>query len=151
MVRILIVCISYIVLGVNIAFAQSSNSPKKEIVWNEIFENGDMTIAYRSDIQTNKKGNHIIWVKVDYHTPSDQLYFAKLIGIKTPVATTRTKAEYSFNYEKVLVRQVMCYSKHEKLLYNSGDNTAAGWGFTNVDDPLSVVAVYLFNKANNDY
>lgn len=151
MLRIVMISLSCLVLGINVALAQSTSSSNKKKVWIGVFDNGDMTISYRSDIQTNKKGNHIVWVNVKYHTLSDQLYFAKLIRSKTPVATTKTKAEYSFDYGKVLVRQVMCYSKEGNLLYNSGDDTAAGWGYANTNDPLSVVAVFLLNKMNSDY
>lgn len=130
----------------NYALAQKNKASSFQ--WVEVLDNGDATIYYRTDIVTNKKGNKIVWVKVNYHTHSYQLYLANMINSNTPVTTTKTKAEYTFDYGKVMVRQIMCYSKSGKLLYNSGDDTSAGWGYANTNDPLSVVAVYLLNKLN---
>ena len=49
-----------------------------------------------------------------------------VIGSKIPVVTTRTKAEYDDIYSFVRVRQVICYSKAGKKLYDSGDDRSAG-------------------------
>ena len=68
MLRIVMISLSCLVLGINVALAQSTSSSNKKKVWIGVFNNGDMTISYRSDIQTNKKGNHIVWVNVKYHT-----------------------------------------------------------------------------------
>lgn len=133
----------------NVALAQKKKA--SSIQWIEVLDNGDATIYYRTDIVTNKNGNKIVWVKVSYHTYSDQLYFANLIKSDIPVTTTKTKAEYTFDYGKVMVRQIMCYSKSGKLLYNSGDDTSAGWGYANTNDPLSIVAVHLLNKMNAEH
>ena len=70
-----------------------------------------------------------------------------MIGSKTPVVTTRTKAEYDEIYSYVRVRQVICYSKAGKKLYDSGDDTSAGWGYVNASDPVGIVGEYLDKQA----
>lgn len=102
-----------------------------------------VTISYNSNIVNDKNGNHFVWVKVVYHTPEWQKYFSNMIGIKTPVVTTRTKAEYDDIYSLVRVRQVICYSKTGKKLYDSGDDRSAGWGYVNASDPVGIVGEYL--------
>ena len=106
-----------------------------------------VTISYDSNIVTNKKGNHFVWVKAVYHTSEWQNYFSHMIGSKTPVVTTRTKAEYDEIYSYVRVRQVICYSKAGKKLYDSGDDTSAGWGYVNASDPVGIVGEYLDKQA----
>ena len=146
--------IIFILLGLsvlaNAVSAQSGNASAKP-KWVVFFDNGDMTIAYLSNISTTEDGNKIVWVRVNYHTFSDQLHFAKIIRSSIPVAITKTKAEYSFDYGMVMVRQVMCYSKKGKLIFDSGDDTSAGWGYANSNDPLSIVAVHLLNKMNAEH
>ncbi|MBO5631948.1 MAG: hypothetical protein J5965_23030, partial [Aeriscardovia sp.] len=95
------------------------------------------------NITTNKDGNHFVWVKAVYHTPEWQNYFSRMIGRKTPVVTTRTKAEYDEIYSLVRVRQVICYSKAGKKLYDTGDDRSAGWGYVNASDPVGIVGEYL--------
>ena len=66
-----------------------------------------------------------------------------MIGSKIPVVTTRTKAEYDDIYSFVRVRQVICYSKAGKKLYDSGDDRSAGGGYVNASDPVGIVGEYL--------
>ena len=123
----------------SLAFGQS---PKQE-KWITVSDDEEVTISYNASITTSKSGNHFVWVKAVYHTPEWQRYFADMIGIRTPVVTTRTKAEYDEIYSYVRVRQVKCYSKAGKLLYDSGDDRSAGWGYVNASDPVGIVGEYL--------
>ena len=111
--------------------------------WRRVSEDETVTISHNPNITTNKDGNHFVWVKAVYHTPEWQKYFSNMIGIKTPVVTTRTKAEYDDIYSLVRVRQVICYSKAGKKLYDSGDDRSAGWGYVNASDPVGIVGEYL--------
>lgn len=100
-------------------------------------------ISYNSNIVKNKSGNHIVWVKAVYHALEWQEYLAKTIGSKILVNTTLTKAEYDDIYSYVRVRQVKCYSKSGKIIFDSGDGTSAGWGFVNASDPVGLVGEHL--------
>ncbi len=111
--------------------------------WIEISSDEDVTIFYNSNIVTGKNGNHFVWVKAVYHSPEWQNYFSRMIDSKTPVVTTRTKAEYDEIYSLVRVRQVICYSKAGKKLYDTGDDRSAGWGYVNASDPVGIVGEYL--------
>lgn len=115
----------------------------KTTEWIKVSEDEMVTISYNSNIVNDKNGNHFVWVKVVYHTPEWQKYFSNMIGIKTPVVTTRTKAEYDEIYSLVSVRQVICYSKAGKKLYDSGDDRSAGWGYVNASDPVGIVGEFL--------
>lgn len=145
MKRISLYLLVFLLMSMN-NYALAQKNKASSFQWVEVLNNGDATIYYRTDIVTNKKGNKIVWVKVDYHTYSYQLYFANMINSNIPVTTTQTKAEYTFDYGKVLVRQIMCYNKSGKILYDSGDDDSAGWGYADSNDPLSVVGNYLLNK-----
>ena len=123
------------------SFAQTKRASAGE--WIEISSDEDVTIFYNSNIVTGKNGNHFVWVKAVYHTPEWQNYFSRMIDSKTPVVTTRTKAEYDEIYSLVRVRQVICYSKAGKKLYDSGDDRSAGWGYVNASDPVGIVGEYL--------
>ena len=123
------------------SFAQTKRASAGE--WIEISSDEDVTIFYNSNIVTGKNGNHFVWVKAVYHTPEWQNYFSRMIGRKTPVVTTRTKAEYDEIYSLVRVRQVICYSKAGKKLYDTGDDRSAGWGYVNASDPVGIVGEYL--------
>lgn len=111
--------------------------------WIKVSEDEMVTISYNSNIVTDKTGNHFVWVKAVYHTPEWQKYFSRMIGTNIPVVTTRTKAEFDDNYSLVRVRQVICYSKAGKKLYDSGDGRSAGWGYVNASDPVGIVGEYL--------
>lgn len=124
------------------AFAQSPKTGQKA-TWVKVDEDEPATIYYRSDIVTNKQGNHIVWVRADFHTPEWQEYMATLIGSKQRIAMTHTKAEYDEIYSLVRVRQVLCYNKAGKLIYDTGDGTSAGWGYVNASDPVGIVGEYL--------
>ena len=100
-------------------------------------------ISYNSNIVKNKSGNHIVLVKAVYHALEWQEYLAKTIGSKILVNTTLTKAEYDDIYSYVRVRQVKCYSKSGKIIFDSGDGTSAGWGFVNASDPVGLVGEHL--------
>ncbi len=121
------------------SFAQTKRTSADE--WIEISSDEDVTISYNSNIVTEKNGNHFVWVKAFYHTPEWQNYFSRMIGSKTPVVTTRTKAEYEI-YNLVRVRQVICY-KASKKLYDSGDDRSAGWGYVNASDHVGIVDEFL--------
>lgn len=118
----------------------------KESSWIKISEDEGVSIYYDSKLETDKKGNHIVWVKVVYHTIDWQTYFANQIGSRTPVVMTKTKAMYDPIYSYVLVRQVICYSKAGKVLFNSGDDYSGGWGLVNASDPVGLVGEYLCEK-----
>ena len=123
------------------SFAQTKRASAGE--WIEISSDEDVTIFYNSNIVTGKNGNHFVWVKAVYHTPEWQNYFSRMIGSKVPVVTTKTKAEYDEIYSLVRVRQVICYSKAGKKLYDTGDDRSAGWGYVNASDPVGIVGEYL--------
>jgi hypothetical protein len=50
---------------------------------------------------------------------------------------------YDDRYSSVMVRQIRCFSKAGKLLYDSGDDSSAGWGYVNASDPVGIVGEYL--------
>lgn len=124
----------------NMAYCQVKTNATE---WITVSEDETVTISYNPNITTNKDGNHFVWVKAVYHTPEWQNYFSRMIGRKTPVVTTRTKAEYDEIYSLVRVRQVICYSKAGKKLYDTGDDRSAGWGYVNASDPAGIVGEYL--------
>lgn len=125
----------------NVAYGQIKNTKPEK--WIEVSEDEMVTISYNLNITTSKNGNHFVWVKAVYHTPEWQKYFSRMIGSKVPVVTTKTKAEYDEIYSLVRVRQVICYSKAGKQLYDSGDDRSAGWGYVNASDPVGIVGEYL--------
>lgn len=118
----------------------------KENSWIKISEDEGVSIYYDSKLETDKKGNHIVWVKAVYHTIDWQTYFANQIDSRTPVVMTKTKAMYDPIYSYVLVRQVICYNKAGKILFNSGDDYSGGWGLVNASDPVGLVGEYLCEK-----
>ena len=124
------------------SWSQVSKNSNKE-PWITVSDDEDVTISYNPNITTTNKGDHFVWVKAVYHTPEWQSYFADMIGSRIPVVTTRTKAEYDEIYSYVRVRQVKCYSKAGKLLYDSGDDRSAGWYPVNASDPVGIVGEYL--------
>ena len=124
-----------------LAFGQGKNTNSGE--WIKVSEDEIVTIYYNSNIVTRENGNHFVWVKAVYHELEWQNYFSRMIGSRTPVVTTRTKAEYDEIYSYVRVRQVICYSKEGKKLYDSGDDGSAGWGYVNASDPVGIVGEYL--------
>ena len=126
------------------ASAQTKKSNAGE--WIKVSEDEDVTISYNSNIITGQNGNHFVWVKAVYHTSEWQKYFSHMIGSNVPVMTTRTKAEYDEIYSLVRIRQVICYSKAGKKLYDSGDDSSAGWGFVNASDPVGIVGEFLSDK-----
>ena len=75
-----------------------------------------------------------MWVKAVYHTIDWQTYLANQISSKTPVAMTKTKAMYDPIYSYVLIRQVICYNKAGKILFDSGDDYSGGWSLVNASD-----------------
>lgn len=129
-----------LLLVCNVTYCQVKT---KTTEWIKVSEDEMVTISYNSNITTSKEGNHFVWVKAVYHTPEWQKYFSNMIGSNIPVVTTRTKAEYDEIYSLVRVRQVICYSKAGKKLYDSGDDRSAGWGYVNASDPVGIVGEYL--------
>ena len=125
------------------SFSFSQEQGRNNDGWVVISNDEMVTISYHTNITTGKDGCHFVWVKAVYHTPEWQQYFADMIGSKTPVATTRTKAEYDKIYSYVRVRQVKCFSKAGKQLYDSGDDRSAGWFPVNASDPVGIVGEYL--------
>ena len=123
-------------------FAQTVKTNKSG-QWIKVSDDGDVEIYYNSKIVNDKKGQHIVWVKAVYHTPEWQRYFARQIGSKSLVTMTKTKAMYDDIYSYVMVRQVQCYNKAGKLLYDTGDDRSAGWGLVNASDPVGIVGEYL--------
>lgn len=131
---------SFLLFGI-VVFAQTKKYSTEK--WIKVSEDEDVTISYNSNIVTSQNGNHFVWVKAVYHTPEWQNYFSRMIGSRTPVVITRTKAEYDEIYSLVRVRQVICYSKDGKKLFDSGDDRSAGWGYVNASDPVGIVGEYL--------
>lgn len=124
----------------NMAYCQVKTNATE---WITVSEDETVTISYNPNITTNKDGNHFVWVKAVYHTPEWQMYFARQIGSKSPVTMTKTKAMYDDIYSYVMVRQVQCFNKAGKLLYDTGDDKSAGWGVVNASDPVGIVGEYL--------
>lgn len=130
-------------------FSQANTKGKD--VWKTVSDDELITISYNTNIITSKDGHHFVWVKTVYHTQEWQDYFKNMIGSRTPVVTTRTKAEYDEICSYVRVRQVKCYSKAGKLLYDSGDDRSAGWYPVNASDPVGIVGEYLDDIYNSGY
>ena len=105
-----------------------------------------MTISFNTIIETDKRGNHLVWVKAVYRAVDWQWYFANLINSSVPVTLTKTKAMYDSVYHFAFVRQVICYSETGKILYNSGDNLSGGWSPVNASDPVGFVGEYLLDE-----
>lgn len=131
-------------------FSQTSKTNSQSALWKTIVDDGNVTISFNQNITTDKKGNHIVWVKAVYHTTDWQRYFAQQIGSRSLVISTKTKAMYNPEYKYVMVRQVLCYDKAGKQLYNSGDDTSAGWGVVNASDPVGIVGEYLWDLNENN-
>ena len=114
--------------------------------WITVSEDEAVTISYNPKIETDKRGNHIVWVKAVYRATDWQWYFANQIGSSQPVTSTKTKAMYDEDYHYVLPRQVICYNKAGKVLYNSGDDISGGWSPVNASDPVGIVGEFLGGK-----
>lgn len=136
----LLLSLFVLLLVCNVAYSQVKTPQAK---WIKVSDDEMVTISYNSNITTSKEGNHFVWVKAVYHTSEWQNYFSRMIGSRTPVVITRTKAEYDEIYSLVRVRQVICYSKDGKKLFDSGDDRSAGWGYVNASDPVGIVGEYL--------
>ncbi len=136
------------IIVVNSSFAQQKKAvPEK---WVKVSEDDAVAIYYNDNMKTDKSGNHVVWVKAVYYAEAWQQYFADMIGSRTLVHTTKTKAKYDKDYNYVMVRQVLCYSKAGKLLYNSGEDSSAGWGLVNASDPVGIVGEYLERISHNE-
>ncbi len=132
-----------LLLDCGIIFAQSSRTNNSE-QWVKVHDDDEaVTIYYNSNITTDKRGRHIVWVKAVYHSRRWQNYFAEQIGSGVPVVTTKTKATYDDLYNFVMVRQVQCFNKAGKKLYDSGDDPEGDWGPVNASDPVGIVGEYL--------
>lgn len=133
----------YLLLNCGICYAQSSKANSSG-QWIKVHDDDEVvTIYYDSNIITDKKGRHIVWVKADYHSRRWQQYFTDQIGSRETVVTTKTKAMYSDIYSIVMVRQVQCFNKVGKKLYDSGDDPEGDWGYVNASDPVGIVGEYL--------
>ena len=139
--RIMLTLCFLFLLGMG--FAQKSTSKGSE-QWVKVHDDDEaVTIYYNSNITTDKRGRHIVWVKAVYHSRRWQNYFAEQINSREPVVTTRTKAIYDDIYSYVMVRQVQCFNKAGKKLYDSGDDSEGDWGPVNASDPVGIVGEYL--------
>ena len=125
-------------------FAQSQKGAVKN-PWKTISKDETVTISYNTNITSKKNGEHIVWVKAVYHTADWQMHCASLLGIRTPVVTTKTKALFDEEYNFVMVRQVICYNKAGKQIYDSGEDSSAGWYPVNASDPVGIVGEYIDN------
>lgn len=123
-----------------------ANSQTKKSPWITVNSDYIATISYNRQITNMKNGYHVVWIKTVYHTNDWQNYFAEQIGSRTPVVTIKTKAMYDERYNYAMVRQVIAYSKTGKVIWNSGDDTSAGWGVVNASDPVGIVGEYLGKK-----
>ena len=121
-----------------IGIAQPKGMKYKELSSDDI-----ATISYGTTIIERPSGEHIVWVKVVYHDPVWQEYIASSAGIRIPVQTTLTKVWYDPYYSLCMVRQVLLFSKEGKLLYNTGEDSSAGWGYVNASDPVGIVGEHL--------
>lgn len=124
----------------NEVYSQVKNKTTK---WITVSADEIVTISYNSNIVNSQSGNHFVWVKAVYHAPEWQEYLANQIGSKQHIAMTHTRAEYDGIYSLVRVRQVKCYNKAGKLIFDTGDGTSAGWGYVNASDPVGIVGEYL--------
>lgn len=131
--------IMILLLNCGICSAQSYSGQ-----WVKVHDDDEVvTIYYDSNIITDKKGRHIVWVKAVYHSRRWQQYFTNQIGSRETVITTKTKAMYDNIYSYVMVRQVQCFNKVGKKLYDSGDDPEGDWGYVNASDPVGIVGEYL--------
>lgn len=72
---------------------------------------------------------------------------AQQAGLNTPVAYPKTKVMYTPDFLYSMVRQVICYNKDGKRIYNTGDYKSAGWYPTDPTEPIGIVGEYLkFNE-----
>lgn len=139
--RVFLVLILLLNCGICSAQPSKANSSGQ---WVKIHDDDEVvTIYYNSNITTDKRGRHIVWVKAVYHSRRWQNYFAEQIGSGVPVVTTKTKATYDELYNYVMVRQVQCFNKAGKKLYDSGDDPEGDWGPVNASDPVGIVGEYL--------
>ncbi len=148
-IKIIILTFILSVLAVNSLFAQQKKATPEK--WVKVSEDDAVAIYYNPNITTDKSGNHIVWVKAVYYVEVWQRYFADMIGSRTLVQTTKTKAKYDKDYNYVMVRQVLCYSKAGKLLHNTGEDSSAGWGLVNASDPVGIVGEYLEQLRRKPY
>ena len=125
-------------------FSQTQKGGAKS-QWKMVSKDETVTISYNTNITTKKNGEHVVWVKAVYHTADWQMHFARLIGSRTPVVTTKTKALFDEDYNFVMVRQVVAYNKAGKQIYDTGDDGSAGWQPVNASDPVGIVGEYLDN------
>ena len=136
----LLLLLSMMLIGI-LTYGQTKKTNAEK--WVEISDDEIVTISYNSNITTGKDGNHFVWVKAVYHALEWQEYLANQIGSKQRIAMTRTRAEYDGIYSLVRVRQVLCYNKSGKLIFDTGDGTSAGWGYVNASDPVGIVGEHL--------
>lgn len=113
------------------------------VQWVVVDDDEAATISYSPKMITGKNGHHFVWIKTVYHTNEWQRYLARKIGSRVPIAMTKTKAEYDDIYSYVRVRQVICYNKAGKQIYDTGDDLSAGWGPVNASDPVGIVGEYI--------
>jgi hypothetical protein len=141
-----ILVLSTLVLMSCMTFAQMTRTEE----WKKIRDDETSTIYYNPKITKDRNGNYIVWVKTIFHSVEWQRYMAQQIGNSSPVTMTKTKAMYDKDYIYAMVRQVICYNKAGKVLFNSGDDTSAGWGLVNASDPVGLVGEYLGEQMNNN-
>ncbi len=143
--------LSCLLLNCGTICAQSSKTNSSG-QWIKVHDDDEVvTIYYDSNIITDKKGRHLVWVKAVYHSRRWQNYFAEQIGSRTPVVTTKTKATYDNIFSFVMVRQVQCFNKAGKMLFDSGDDSEGNWGPVNASDPVGIVGEYLGDVQRNPW
>ena len=112
--------------------------------WVKVHDDDEVvTISYNSNITTDKKGRHIVWVKAVYHSRRWQGYFTEQISSRETVVSTKTKVTYDDRYCFAMVRQVQCFSEAGKKLYDSGDDPEGDWEPVNASDPVGIVGEFL--------
>ena len=144
----ILLTVLFLLLGATM-FGQSKG--KATTQWVKVRDDQMSTIYYDKNIQKNRRGNNVVWVKTIFHDPEWQNYMASQIGSRVPVYMTKTKAEYDEAYSAVQVRQVMAYNKSNKLLYNTGDGGEAEWGYVDASDPVGIVGEYLNEIWRDNY
>lgn len=125
-------------------FANTHVVQKTSEKWVKVHDDDEVvTVYYNPNIITDKKGRHIVWVKAELHSRKWQQYFTNQIGSRDIVVSTKTKAMYDDMYSVVMVRQVQCFNKSGKKLFDSGDDPEGDWGYVNASDPVGIVGEYL--------
>lgn len=146
------VCVSLCVCQANAAKPKKGTSKKttksapaksEPEEWEDVYVDNDLIVSYNLYYDEDRNGNQIIWVKTVFQTEEWQWRMAQQAGLNTPVAYTKTKVMYTPDFFYSMVRQVICYNKDGKRIYNTGDDRSAGWYPMDSTEPIGMVGEYL--------